>query len=108
MSNPTHISWIPPATNADGSAITPGEITGYQIGVRSTSGAQYVYPYSGSAGATDTSFPLASLSPPLPPGTYVATVLTSDAAGNSIWATESAPFTISEAIASPPTGVVVS
>ena len=108
MSNPTKISWTPPTTNVDGSAIPPGEITGFQIGVRLSTGQQYVYPYSGSAPASATSIPLSSITPALPPGTYVATVLTQDSAGNSIWAVESAPFSISEAIANPPTGVTVS
>jgi hypothetical protein len=106
--NPTKISWTPPTQNVDGTPIVPGEITGYLIGIRSTTGVQYQYPYSTTVPADVTNVPLASIQPPLPPGTYVATVLTSDAAGNSTWATESAPFTISEAVASPPTGVTVS
>jgi hypothetical protein len=43
MANPTAYSWVAPTKNTDGSAIGVGEITGYSIGQRPTSGTPGTY-----------------------------------------------------------------
>jgi len=75
MPNPTKFSWTPPTTNTDGSPITPGEITGYQVGIRPASGTPGVYPLLAPVDpATDTSDMLAEAAPNLAFGDYAAAV----------------------------------
>jgi hypothetical protein len=109
---PTQVSWTDATTNIDGSAIGSGEVTGYTVGVRSTTVSGSVagtYPYTASAPATATSDLLSALTPVLPPDTYVAAVM-STGPTNSAWSTESAPFTIQAALPVPnaPSNVTVS
>jgi len=105
MANPTKASWTDPSTNTDGSAIASGEITGYQIGVRLTTGTAGTYAYTASAPATATSELLSLLTPVLPTGVQLvgAVMALSTTNGNSAWSTESAAFTML-APPSPPTG----
>jgi hypothetical protein len=42
--SPTNLSFVPPTQNTDGSAITPGEITGYEVGIRMSGGSPGTYP----------------------------------------------------------------
>lgn len=76
MTNATKATWTDPTTNVDGSAISPGEITGYTLGVRDTSVAGSVagtYPYAVSVpGAASTSALLSALTPSLPTGKILA------------------------------------
>lgn len=109
---PTQVSWTDATTNIDGSAIGSGEVTGYTVGVRSTTVSGSVagtYPYTASAPATATSDLLSALTPVLPPDTYVAAVM-STGPTNSAWSTESSPFSIAAAppVPNAPTGVTVS
>ena len=46
MPNPTQFQWVDPTLNEDGSPVTPGEITGYQIGIRPAAGTPGTYPTS--------------------------------------------------------------
>jgi len=108
--NPTTISWTDPTTNVDGTPIAAGEITGYAVGVRSTTAsgsAAGTYPYTASAPSSSSSELLSALTPLLTAGTYVAAVQAVTAAGNSAWSAESSPFTITE-IPNPPSNVLVS
>jgi hypothetical protein len=110
MGNPTGFSWTDPVTNTDGSAITAGEVTGYTVGVRSTTAAGSVagtYLITGSvAGAASTGETVAALSALLKPDTYAAAVR-ADGPVPSAWSTE-ATFTIAPAQPNPPSGFVVS
>lgn len=112
--NPTNIAWTDPTTNTDGSPIAASEITGYGVGVRSTTIAGSVpgtYPYTATAPSTAVDELLSGLSAVLPPDTYVAAVQAlSTTNGNSAWSTESASFTITAPVPapSPPTNVQVS
>lgn len=68
-------SWVPPTQNSDGSAITPGEITGYEIGVRPSTGTPGVYSVILDTDGPFTSADLiANISPALTSGTYYAAV----------------------------------
>ena len=109
---PNQIAWTDATLNVDGSAIAAGEITGYSVGVRSTTAAGSAagtYPFSISAPSSATSVLLSALATALPPDTYVAAVQ-SIGPTDSAWSNESAPFTIAAAlpIPQPPTAVVVS
>ena len=102
MATPT-FTWTDPTKNTDGTAITAGEVTGYQIGVRPSSGTPGTYPVLTSiAGSTATSEPLTSLSSVLAPGAYAAAI---QAVGpvNSAWSAEIS-FTIAPPTPNPPTG----
>ena len=103
---PTKITWVDPTTNADGSPITSGEITAYEIGVRLASGTVGVYTSTASVAPTETSELLSALTPALPlSGSFEAAVRAVTTSGASSWSVE-VPFTIS-ALPNPPNGVVV-
>jgi hypothetical protein len=107
MANPTKFTWVDPTVNTDGSAITAGEITGYSIGVRPSTGIPGTYPIvTPIASPTATSEPFASLSSVLAPGTYAAAIQ-SVGPTNSAWSSE-VTFTIVAPIPSAPTGLAVS
>jgi len=98
MGNPTTFRWIAPTTNTDGSPIAAGEITGYQVGVRPASGTPGVYTILAPVdAATDTSDPIADITPALGYGDWVAAVR-SIGPTNSAWSNERA-FTL---VAPPP------
>ena len=99
--NPTKATWIEP-TNPDGTAIASGEITGYTLGIRPSSGTAGTYPTTVPVtGATTLTVAL----PALVSGSYMASV---QAIGPNIsaWSAE-VPFTISE-VPNAPTGLTVS
>ena len=101
MSNPTVFNWTDPTLNTDGGAISPGEITGYQVGVRS-GGTAGTYPNTGTiASPTAVSMPLTAISPPLVSGSYNAAIR-SVGPTNSAWSTEIA-FSIT-GVPQPPSG----
>jgi hypothetical protein len=98
MANPTKFSWTDPTVNTDGTAITAGEITGFQIGVRPSTGTAGTYPtLIPVSGATTTSAPV----PTLAAGTYAAAIMTIGP-NDSAWSTEQT-FTITE-VPTPPSG----
>ncbi len=101
MSNPTKFTWTDPTTNVDGSAITTGEVTGYSIGVRPSTGTAGTYPVlTAVAGATATSEAYSALSSVLAPGNYAAAIQTVEPV-NSAWSAE-ITFTIAAPVPSPP------
>jgi hypothetical protein len=98
MANPTQYKWVAPTINTDGSAISAGEITGYSIGQRLTSGTPGVYTSTVSvAGATTLTAPIS-----LAAGSWTAAI-------QSIGPTDSAfsaeiSFVIAPPVPAPPTG----
>jgi hypothetical protein len=109
MTNPTKFTWTDPTTNVDGSAISTGEITGYNVGVRLTTATGSVagtYPImaavSGAAAANEL---ISALGTVLIPGAYAAAV---QAVGpvNSAWSAE-ATFTIAPPVPNSPTNFTV-
>ncbi len=116
MTDPTKFVWTDPTTNADGSPVAAGEITGYEVGVRDTTAtgsAAGAYPFGAKAPGTATTELISLLSPSLPKGVQLAAAVRAntaglDAAGNPInsdWSTE-ATFTLAvpAPVPSPPTG----
>lgn len=78
--NPTTFTWNDPTTNVDGSPLVAGEITGYTIGIRSTTAAGSLMgtypiqvPVVGAAAATEL---LSQITPVLAPDTYAAAIQT--------------------------------
>ena len=108
--NPTAFSWTDPTTVVGGGAIPAGGLTGYQVGVRPSTGTAGTYPIlSPVAGAASASEALSAISPSLTAGTYFAAVQAVGAAGiaqSSAWSNE-AEFTISPPVLSPPTNFTV-
>jgi len=108
----TALSWVDATTNVDGSAIQPGEITGYSIGVRGDgTGAPGTYALTVTVtGATATSDTAADIinTLKLTPGNYWGSVQ-SVGPTNSAWATE-VPFAVPAPlpVPNPPTGLSVS
>lgn len=76
----TQFTWTDPTTNKDGTPITAGEITGYNIGIRIGSlnpavGTPGAYTINVPiAGATAASELLSAISPILAPNNYVAAI----------------------------------
>jgi hypothetical protein len=109
MTTPTQFTWTDPTTNADGSSLTAGEITGYTIGIRSTTAAGSVvgtYPVLTSiVNPTATSEALSSLSTVLVADTYAAAIR-SDGPVTSVWTNE-VTFTIAAAVPNPPSNFTV-
>jgi hypothetical protein len=100
MGNPTQFSWVDATKNVDGSAVSSGEVTGFQIGVRPSSGTAGTYPMLTPVAATATTEPLASLSTLLVPGSYAAAIMSLGPV-NSAWSTE-VTFTIAPPQPLPP------
>jgi len=109
MTTPNQFNWVDPTTNTDGSAITEGEITGYTVGVRSTTvtgSTAGTYPITGSvSGAAATSALASALNQVLKPDTYAAAVR-ADGPVPSGWSNEST-FTVTPPQPNPPTGFTV-
>jgi hypothetical protein len=99
--NPTTAKWLAPTTNPDGTAIAAGEITGYALGIRPSSGTQGTYPTIVSVSGATT---LSANVPALQSGSYLAAV-SAVGPNNSLWSAEVA-FTISE-VPSAPQGLTV-
>jgi hypothetical protein len=118
MSDPTKFSWIDPTTNKDGSPITSGEITGYEVGVRDTTAtgsAAGVYPYGAKAPSSATTELISLLNPSLPKGVLLAAAVRANTAGldaagnpvNSDWSTEATfVLAVPAPVPNPPTGFV--
>jgi hypothetical protein len=103
MSNPTEFSWTDPTTNADGTPLAAGEITGYTVGVRPVTGTSGTYPITGSVTSpTATSELFTSLNAMLAPGSYAAAIR-ADGPVASAWSTE-ITFDIAPEQPSAPTG----
>lgn len=116
MSDPTKFTWVDPTTNKDGSPVSDGEISGYEVGVRDTTAAGSAagtYPFGAKAPNTATTELISLLQPSLPTGVLLAAAVRAntaalDANGNPInsdWSTE-ATFTLTPPapVPNPPTG----
>lgn len=109
MPNPTQFSWADATTNTDGTPLVAGEITGYNIGVRSTTAAGSVagvYPMLTKV--TDpaaTKEALNALTPILVPGSYAAAIQSTGPI-DSAWSTETT-FSIVPPTPSSPTNFSV-
>jgi hypothetical protein len=119
MPNPTLLKWTDPTTNVDGTPITPGEITAYELGVRDTTAAGSApgtYPFGVKAPPSAVSEPLSLLAPALPTGVLLAGAVRADTGGldangnpvNSAWSSE-VTFTLTPPapVPNPPTGFTV-
>lgn len=115
MADPTKFTWVDPTLNKDGSPVTAGEISGYEVGVRDTtaSGSSAgAYPYGAKAPATATSELISLLTPSLPKGVLLAAAVRANTPNvdannnpiNSDWSTE-ATFTLTPPppVPNPPT-----
>jgi hypothetical protein len=115
--NPKEFDWAPPTTNIDGSAVTPGELTGVTIGIRSTTATGSVagtYPIQiAVVGPTLTKELLTTAYAAglavLKPDTYMPSIREESVNGPSAWLIESAAntFQIVPPVPNPPTGFSV-
>ncbi len=105
------VSWTPPAANTDGSAITTGEVTGYIVGLRSTSvpgSAVGTYPIQSPPTAADAvTEALSAITANLKSDFYAVAVQTQSVDGPSAWSAE-VLFTGALPIPNPPGDVAVS
>lgn len=94
-------NWSDPTTNTDGTPITTGEITGYQLGVGIATGTYTTL--TSITGASAASEAISAISPALTPNTYFAAVRAITASGSSAWSNE-VSFVIAPEVPSAPTG----
>jgi hypothetical protein len=103
MSNPKQFSWVIPTTNTDGTPIAAGEITGFVIGIRPSTGVAGTYTQTVTVSSpTATTYPVSSVT--LAAGSYAAAVQVIGP-NDSAWSAEST-FTITET-PNAPTGFTV-
>lgn len=104
-----NFTWVDPTTNTDGSTIQAGEITGYNVGIRSTTaqGSQAgTYPIVAQVqGATAAKEAVSAIGTVLKPDTYAAAIQSAGPV-NSAWSSE-IQFTIAQPVPNPPTGFSV-
>lgn len=93
-------SWSDPTTNTDGTPITAGEITGYQLGAGLSTGSYTIL--TSVTGPSATTVAISAITPMLAANTYFAAVRAVTATGNSGWSNEF-EFTIAPPIPSNPT-----
>ena len=75
MANPTTFNWAAPTKNTDGTNVVAGEITGYNVGIRPSSGSPGTYTSTiAVSGATTLTAPLSAATPPILSGTFAAAV----------------------------------
>jgi hypothetical protein len=103
MTNPTQFTWTDTTTNADGTPIVAGEVTGYTVGVRPATGTAGTYPITGSVTSpTATSELFTSLNTMLTPGSYAAAIR-ADGPVTSPWSAE-ITFTVAPEQPAAPSG----
>lgn len=104
MTDPTKFTWIPATTNTDGTPITDGEITGYTLGIRSTTAAGSVagtYPILAKINDPKaTSETISAIGMVLKPDTYAAAIR-SEGPEESAWTNE-VIFPVSAPVPNPP------
>jgi hypothetical protein len=115
--NPKEFDWTPPTTNIDGSSVTPGELTGVTIGIRSTTAAGSLpgtYPIQiAVVGPTLTKELLSAAYSAglavLKPDTYMPSIREESVNGPSAWLIESAAtqFQIVPPVPNPPSSFTV-
>lgn len=75
MANPTDFHWVAPTKNTDGTTVSAGEITGYTVGIRPTSGTPGTYTSTiAVSGATTLTAPIAAANPALLSGSFAAAI----------------------------------
>lgn len=109
MANPTGFTWVDPTLDTDGNPLAPGEVTGYSIGIRSTTAAGSV------AGTYALTVPISSptavseaftqLGTVLAPGAYAAAIKTVGPV-NSAYGPETT-WTMAQPTPLPPSGFKV-
>jgi hypothetical protein len=109
VTNPTQFTWTDPTTNTDGTPITAGEVTGYTLGIRSTTASGSVagtYPITAQvSGASATNELLSALGTVLKPDTYAAAIQTAGPVPSAF--TNEVTFTIEPPQPNPPTSFSV-
>lgn len=101
----TTFTWVDPTTNTDGSAITAGEITGYDIGIGTVTGVYSILcPNVAASVVTET---LAATGEVLVPGNYFVAVRAVTASTVSAWSNQGT-FTVAAPVPNAPTGFTVS
>lgn len=109
--NPTtaNFSWTDPTTNTDGSPLQAGEITGYNVGIRSATAAGSqagTYPITAQVqGATAAKEAVAAIGTVLKPDTYAAAIQSAGPV-NSAWSSE-IQFTIAQPVPNSPSDFAV-
>lgn len=102
-------TWTDATKNTDGSALQSGEVTGFVIGIRSTTATGSVagtYPInSPSIAASAVSEAVALITPSLQPDSYAAAIR-STGPTNSAWSSE-VQFQIVQPVPSPPSAFTV-
>lgn len=105
------VTWTPPSTNTDGSPLTTGEVTGYIVGLRSTTAAGSVagtYPIQSPPTAADAvTEALSAIAANLKSDSYAVAVQTQSVDGPSAWSAE-VLFTGALPVPREPTDVAVS
>ena len=105
-----HVTWTDPPLNTDGSQVSVGEITSFNVGLRATSASGSVagtYPFGVSAPSSATSQALSTVSGLVPGTQYAAAVQAVTANGNSGWSTPEFEFIAAIPVPNPPTAVSV-
>lgn len=96
-------SWIDPTTNTDGAVFTPSEVTGFTIGIGTSTGVYPILiPVSGAVASQEA---LSAIGQTLAPNTYFAAVRTAGPVV-SAWSNE-VSFTIAPSTPSNPTNFQV-
>jgi len=107
VANPTGFTWVDPTTNTDGTPITAGEVTGYLIGIRSTSATGSVagtYPITASiANPTATAELFTQLGTVLAFATPFAAAIKTVGSVSSAYGPETT-FTLAAPTPNPPSG----
>lgn len=105
------VSWTPPTTNTDGSPLATGEVTGFIVGLRSTTAVGSVvgtYPIqSPVTAATAVTEALSAITANLKADSYAVAVQTQSVDGPSAWSAE-VLFTGALPVPNHPTDVAVS
>jgi hypothetical protein len=108
--NPKTIVWEDPTQNTDNTPIVPGEITGFNIGIRKSTDPVGTYPTNVLIkDPTVTSEAFSLLGVTLTPGDYFAAIQAlSTTNGNSAFSAEAAFTIVSTAPPQAPTGFTIS
>ena len=102
-------SWTDPTTNVDGTPIVAGEVTGYDIGIRSATATgsvagtyTIVVPVAGATAANEA---VSAIGQVLKPDTYAAAIRTAGQV-DSLWSSEIS-FVIAPPQPNPPTNFTI-
>lgn len=103
---PTKFTWVAPTTNTDGSPIVAGEITGYNLVLRTADSSPGVYSISVPiADPAATEEPLAAIRSLLVVGSYFAAIQTVGPVASAF--TGEVPFSVDALQPNPPSSFTV-